>query len=232
MNLEDLTDSAQNYLKSLWTLSEWTGGTVTPSEVARHLDLRPSSVSDQIRRLTLAGLVDHAPYGSVTLTEEGRALALQMVRRHRLAETFLAEMLGYEWDEVHEDADRLEHAISERMLERIDAALGHPELDPHGDPIPSSDGGLPDRILRPLVDCSVGDHIQMSRIRDADPAVLRHLGSLGIVPGAEFAVTDTGATSGVMLLRSGAPGHDVPLARDIAASIRVLPVSGQAADGA
>lgn len=221
-----MTDSAQNYLKALWTLSEWSGGTVAPSEMARHLNLKPSSVSDQIRRLTNQGLVDHAPYGSVKLTDEGRSLALMMVRRHRLAETFLQQMLGYTWDEVHEDADLLEHAMTDRMLSRIDSVLGHPDRDPHGDPIPAADGTLPPAIVRTLTDAEKGESVQLVRVRDGDPSILRHLEKLGATPGEIVTVVDPGESVGVMILSSASSDNPFPLSRDIADYIRIAGVVG------
>ncbi|KGF16704.1 metal-dependent transcriptional regulator [Corynebacterium freneyi] len=227
MELTDLSDSAQNYLKTLWTLSEWSGAPVPPSEVAAHLGLRPSSVSDQIRRLREQSLVKHAPYGAVSLTPEGRRLALQMVRRHRLVETFLAEVLCYPWDEVHEDADRLEHAVSDRMLERLNEYLGSPAHDPHGDPIPGPDGDLGDRGDRPLTSSRIGEAIEITRIRDADPALLRHLGARGVVPGAGFTISDDGASSGVIALEPASPeGGAVAVSVDVAESIRIAAPRG------
>lgn len=226
MEMKDLSDSAQNYLKALWTLSEWSGEPVAPSKVAAHLDLRPSSVSDQIRRLREQGLVEHAPYGAVGLTERGRSIAVQMVRRHRLIETFLADTLGYTWDEVHEDADLLEHAVSDRMLARLDELLGHPTRDPHGDPIPAPDGTVPDSGDGGLDAARAGALVEVTRVRDADSALLRHLSDSGVTPGARFTVSDAGASAGVLLLRpADGAGAAIPVSRDVAALIRVAYVA-------
>ena len=200
MKLEDLTDSAQNYLKALWALSEWEAVAVTPSMLCEYLNLKPSSVSDQIRRLTKQGLVDHARYGSISLTPEGRTLAVQMIRRHRLLETFLHEALDYGWDEVHDDAERLEHAVSERLLERIDAKLGHPTRDPHGAVIPAADGTVPDSAAQALTTLSAGDEFIVLRISDEDPGLLRHLEGTGVLPGTRWTLKDAGAYSGVLVL--------------------------------
>ncbi|MBV7295178.1 metal-dependent transcriptional regulator [Corynebacterium sp. TAE3-ERU12] len=229
MEMHDLSDSAQNYLKALWTLSEWSNMPVPLSKLAERLQLRPSSVSDQIRRLRTQGLVDHDPYGAVTLTPRGQAIALQMVRRHRLVETFLAQTLDYTWDEVHEDADRLEHAISDRLLERLDKFLGSPQRDPHGDPIPGPDGTIATSLDESLAAVTPGSTVEISRVRDADSALLRHLADVGVTPGMQFTMLDQGLASGVLLLQpaGGAEGNNpgqpavVPVNRDVANLIRV-----------
>lgn len=174
------SSAAQNYLKAIYAGSEWTGGGVTTSALAARLAVAPSSVSESVRRLAVAGLVEHEPYGRVTLTERGRAEALAVVRRHRIVETYLVERLGYSWDEVHEEAEELEHAMSDRLLERMDAALGRPRRDPHGDPIPSADGVVPLPPAVPLGDLPAGARGLVARISDAEPRVLRHLAELGI----------------------------------------------------
>src|SRR5690554_6655643 len=135
MSVSELSASAQNHLKVIWGLQEWSDDPVLPSTIAEKSGLRPSSVSGAISKLVERGLVEHEPYGAVHLTDAGRRLALDMVRRHRLIETFLVRALGYGWDEVHDEAEELEHAVSDLMVERLDAFLGHPRRDPHGDPI-------------------------------------------------------------------------------------------------
>lgn len=221
MNLEDLTDSAQNYLKALWALSEWETVPVTPSMLCDYLHLKPSSVSDQIRRLTNQGLVNHARYGSISLTPHGRELAVQVIRRHRLLETFLHDDLGYGWDEVHDDAERLEHAVSDRLLERIDAKLGHPTRDPHGDIIPAADGTVPDEHAQELTELEAGTAFVIRRISDADPGLLRHLEDNGVTPGSRWTLSDAGLHSGVLVLSPTDGGADVPLGREPATAIRV-----------
>lgn len=171
---------AQDYLKAVYGAGEWTGEGVTTSALAARMGVAASTVSETVRRLAAAGLVDHERYGLVTLTEEGRAAALAVVRRHRIVETYLVERLGYSWDEVHEEAEELEHAMSDRLLERMDAALGRPRRDPHGDPIPSADGVVPLPPAVPLGDLPAGARGLVARISDAEPRVLRHLAELGI----------------------------------------------------
>ena len=148
--------------------------------LAERIGVSASTASESIRKLADQGLVDHEKYGAVTLTDAGRRAALAMVRRHRLMETFLVNELGYSWDEVHDEAEVLEHAVSDRMLDRIDAKLGHPTRDPHGDPIPAADGQVPTPPARQLSVCQDGDAGVVARISDADPEMLRYFDSVGI----------------------------------------------------
>ncbi len=179
-NPRDLTTVAQDYLKVIWTAQEWSPDKVSTKLLAERIGVSASTASESIRKLADQGLVDHARYGAVTLTEAGRQAALAMVRRHRLMETFLVRELGYGWDEVHDEAEILEHAVSDRMLDRIDAKLGFPTRDPHGDPIPAPDGRVPTPPARQLSICSVGEDGVVARISDADPEMLRYFDSVGI----------------------------------------------------
>jgi DtxR family Mn-dependent transcriptional regulator len=179
-NSRDLTTVAQDYLKTIWTAQEWSHEKVSTKLLAERIGVSASTASESIRKLADQGLVDHEKYGAVTLTDEGRRAALQMVRRHRLMETFLVNELGYSWDEVHDEAEVLEHAVSDLMLDRIDAKLGHPTRDPHGDPIPAADGRVPTPPARQLSECEDGDAGTVARISDADPEMLRYFDSVGI----------------------------------------------------
>ncbi len=179
-NPRDLTSVAQDYLKVIWTAQEWSLGKVSTKLLAERIGVSASTASESIRKLAEQGLVDHEKYGGVTLTEEGRRAALAMVRRHRLMETFLVRELGYGWDEVHDEAEVLEHAVSDLMLDRIDAKLGHPTRDPHGDPIPAADGQVPTPPARQLSECPAGDAGTVARISDSDPEMLRYFDSVGI----------------------------------------------------
>lgn len=179
-NTRDLTTVAQDYLKTIWTAQEWSRGKVSTKLLAERIGVSASTASESIRKLADQGLVNHEKYGAVTLTDEGRRAALQMVRRHRLMETFLVNELGYSWDEVHDEAEVLEHAVSDLMLDRIDAKLGHPTRDPHGDPIPAADGRVPTPPARQLSECENGDGGTVARISDADPEMLRYFDSVGI----------------------------------------------------
>lgn len=181
MSVSELSDSAQNYLKAVWVLAEWSEAPVTPSLIAERTGLKLSSVSDAIRKLTAQGLLHHAPYGAVELTEPGREFAVAMVRRHRLIESFLVTVLGYGWDQVHDEAETLEHAVSDFMVDRIDALLGHPTRDPHGDPIPSPTGRLPRFEATQLTGLPAGTVVAVERISDDDPALLQFFHEHGIV---------------------------------------------------
>ncbi|MDR6973068.1 metal-dependent transcriptional regulator [Leifsonia shinshuensis] len=187
MPVSDLSPVAQDYLKIIWSATEWSDEPVTVKQLAERMGVRAATVSDGIRRLGEQGLVAHERYGGVELTEAGRRHAVAMVRRHRLIETFLVEELGYGWDEVHDEAEVLEHAVSDELVERLDRRLGHPARDPHGDPIPTADGTprRPDAV--PLLDAPDGARLTVVRISDADPAVLRYLGERGI--GLDTALT-------------------------------------------
>jgi DtxR family Mn-dependent transcriptional regulator len=163
---------------------------MTSSQLAARLGLAPSSVTEMVKKLTLQGLVEHALYGVIVLTPAGRAEALRMVRRHRLIETWLVREFGYGWDEVHDEAEVLEHVISDRMLEAIDERLGHPRADPHGDPIPTAEGVVPvlDGVLASSLPTDAAARVV--RISDRDPAVLRRLAESGISVGSTVAAGD------------------------------------------
>ncbi|QIK83830.1 metal-dependent transcriptional regulator [Sanguibacter sp. HDW7] len=176
----DITPVVEDYLKVVWSAGEWAETRVTTKLLAERLGVGPSTVSENVRRMVGLGLLDHEPYGAISLTAEGERLAVAMVRRHRLIETYLVERLGYAWDEVHDEAEVLEHAVSDLMLARIDAALGHPTRDPHGDPIPTVDGELPASDACTLADLASGVTGVVVRISDADPELLRWFTELGL----------------------------------------------------
>lgn len=181
MSVTNLSSTTQDYLKAVWSLGEWSADGVTVTALAQRLGVRTSTASDGVKKLVNSALVRHHPYGTVELTEVGHAHAVTMVRRHRLLETYLVQEFGYDWDEVHQEAEVLEHAISDRLLDAIDARLGHPTRDPHGDPIPSA-AGLPHRPdAVPLSSVVIGDKAVVTRISDADPQRLRIFASQGLV---------------------------------------------------
>jgi len=194
----ELTSVAQDYLKVVWSAQEWSTEPVTTKLLAERLGVGPSTVSETVRRLGRQGLLEHRPYGSVELTDLGRRHALSIVRRHRLIETFLVSELGYTWDEVHDEAEVLEHAVSDLMVERIDARLGHPVRDPHGDPIPAADGTVPPSSARTLAVLDAGTRGQVARISDADPEVLRYFTELGIGLDARMLVAERRDYAGVV----------------------------------
>lgn len=159
---------------------------MTSSQLAARLGLAASSVTEMVKKLTVQGFVEHALYGTIVLTARGRAEALRMVRRHRLIETWLVSEFGYGWDEVHDEAEVLEHVVSDRMIDAIDARLGHPRADPHGDPIPGADGDVPPTQGVRLSEIESGDSVRVVRISDSDPDVLRLLEGLGIGVGTRL----------------------------------------------
>jgi DtxR family Mn-dependent transcriptional regulator len=191
MSVSSLTNAAQDYLKAIWSANEWEPDPVTVTALAARFGVRAATVSDGIRRLTEQGLVVHEPYGAVSLTETGRAHAIAMVRRHRLIETFLVETLGYPWDEVHDEAEVLEHAVSDILVDRIDAALGHPVRDPHGDPIPTAHGDPRTPQGERLTTVTPREPMRIVRISDADPAVLRYLTGHGVGLDARATLLET-----------------------------------------
>lgn len=178
--VSELSTVTQDYLKVIWTGQEWKPEKITTKMLAEKLGVSPSTASEAIRKLADQGLVVHERYGSITLTETGRTAAILMVRRHRLLETFLVRELGYSWDEVHDEAEVLEHAVSERFMARLDSKLDHPTRDPHGDPIPSIDGSVPTPDASLLADLDVGAGGRIARIADTDPEMLRYFDSVGI----------------------------------------------------
>ncbi|AOY73857.1 metal-dependent transcriptional regulator (plasmid) [Arthrobacter sp. TES] len=190
MLVTDLSTSAQDYLKVIWTATEWSPTPITVSAIAERLGVRPPTVSDGIKKLVAQDLVTHAPYGSIELTTEGRKHAVAMVRRHRLLETFLVQVLGYGWDEVHEEAEILEHAVSDKLIERIDHRLGHPARDPHGDPIPSPEGQQYQPVGTQLSAAAAGSTVTVTRISDADPELLRYFTELGLAPDAQLSIQE------------------------------------------
>ncbi|MGO1407982.1 MAG: metal-dependent transcriptional regulator [Brachybacterium sp.] len=180
MSVSELSASTQDYVKSVWALAEWSDAPVTPKLMSDRMGLKLSTVSGAVRKLTAQGLLEHAPYGAVTLTDAGRVHAVAMIRRHRLIETFLVETLGYGWDQVHDEAERLEHAVSDFMIDRLAEHLGHPVRDPHGDPIPAADGTVTRPDARLLTEISAGQSGRVARLSDEDPRLLQFFASRGI----------------------------------------------------
>jgi DtxR family Mn-dependent transcriptional regulator len=186
----------ENYLKTIYAHTEWQADAITPSVLADRLGLAPSTVTEMVKKLAAAGLVTHVRYGAITLTDAGRAQAVAVVRRHRLTETWLVREMGYSWDEVHDEAEVLEHAISDRLLASIDERLGYPDRDPHGDPIPASDGSVrrEDAVL--LGSASDGHVGVVLRISDRDPELLRALEASGIDIGTTVSVSGSAVVAG------------------------------------
>ncbi|WP_304999950.1 metal-dependent transcriptional regulator [Georgenia sp. SYP-B2076] len=198
---DELTAANQDYLKVIWSAQEWSDEPVTTTLLARKLGLSPSTVSEAVKKLTAQGLLAHARYGLIELTETGRASALAVVRRHRIIETFLVAELGYGWDEVHDEAEVLEHAVSERLVDALDERLGHPTRDPHGDPIPTRGGTVPAPSAMQLHLADGGAHVRVARISDVDPQVLRYFADLGLTLDTELRVVERRDFAGTLTVQ-------------------------------
>jgi DtxR family transcriptional regulator, Mn-dependent transcriptional regulator len=203
---ELLTPAVEDYVKAIYSLDPGDGS-VTTTALAERLEVRPASVSGMLSKLTSLGLVEHEPYRGVRLTERGTRVALEVVRHHRLLELFLVESLGMTWDEVHAEAEVLEHVLSEELEELIAAKLGDPAFDPHGDPIPSRELTVPADESRSLYVLEPGERGTFVRISDSDPAMLRFLSERGIAPGAHIEVIERQPFDGPLYVRSGDDVH-------------------------
>jgi DtxR family Mn-dependent transcriptional regulator len=209
--------TVEDYVKTIYGHTEWQPEPITPSALAARMGLAASSVTEMVKKLAASGLVTHVPYGAITLTDQGRALALRMVRRHRLIETWLVESFGYGWDEVHDEAEVLEHALSDRMLDAIAEQLGRPTRDPHGDPIPAADGTvrLPDAVL--LLQAPDGHRGAVVRISDRNPELLRWLDEHEVRLDAQLEVVERRPFGGALAVLVA--GHPLDLGSDAAAAI-------------
>ncbi len=215
---ERISPAIEDYLKAIYTLGR-TQTQVTTSLLAEHLGFKPASVTGMLKTIAEMHLVRYTPYRGVELTPAGERIALEVVRHHRLLELYLVQALGFGWDEVHEEAERLEHHISEKLEARIAAYLGEPAFDPHGDPIPSIEGTLPVGTDARLSDLVVGERGYIARVRDQQPDRLRYLADLGLVPGALLDVVASAPFDGPLSVRVGGAVH--PLDRRIAREIYV-----------
>lgn len=211
----------EDYLKTIYMLAEQEGK-VNMSRIAAVRQVKPGSATSMLQRLAKLGLVDYEKNRrSVTLTDAGREIALEVVRHHRLIELYLVEKLGYSWDEVHAEADLLEHVISEKLEERIAAALNHPIVDPHGDPIPSKEGELIESDSVPLASLTAGSEATVARVQDdANSEMLRYLSSLGLVPGARLEVKEVAPFEGPLTLLLG--GEEKIVGHKVASAVQVV----------
>jgi DtxR family Mn-dependent transcriptional regulator len=219
-----LSRSIEDYLKAIYELGGESSAVQT-STIAETLDVSAASVSGMLKRLAETGLLEHLPYRGVRLTEDGRWAAVRVVRRHRILESYLVTQLGYDWDSVHEEAERLEHAVSDRLIERMAQALGHPAYDPHGAPIPTSSGDVEELHAVPLAEMRVGSLAELRLVSDKDPERLRYLRSLGLEVGTRFEVVDRQPFDGpVTILVPGREslvlGHELARALGCAALVR------------
>ena len=213
------TEAIEDYAKAMYALEARGGGAVTTTALADRLGVTAGSASAMLKRLAERGLVEHTPYHGASLTPAGLRVALEVLRHHRLLETYLAEELGMPWDRVHREAEVLEHVLSEELEAIIAAKLGHPTHDPHGDPIPSSELVIEEGATQRLSAARVGDAGRFVRVSDSDPAMLRYLADRGIAPGDRFVVEERHPFGGPVLARFGATVH--PLGGALADAMRI-----------
>jgi DtxR family Mn-dependent transcriptional regulator len=215
-----VSESAQDYLKAIWKLQA-AHGEATTSALAGELDVSPASATAMLKKLDKLGLVQHEPYHGAQLTPAGERVALEVVRHHRLVERFLVEALGVPWDEVHDEAERWEHVLSEELEQRMDAALGFPTTDPHGDPIPDAELRLAAVETTPLAAVEPGGSVTVQRVPDGDAALLRYLAEIGIVPGETIEVRAAEPFDGPVTIRVHRSNRSI--SRELAARIEVAP---------
>ncbi len=193
------TSTVEQYIKVIFSQQEGADGEVVGmKQLADAMAVTPGTATAMVKHLSAHAMVDYTPRKGVLLTATGWKLAVTMIRRHRLIETFLEQVLGYDWTEVHEDAEALEHAVSERFIERIDTYLEYPQTDPHGDPIPDASGAIERRLSVPLDRCSEGDQVTVVRIGDEDPEFLFLMKEHMLTPGEVFLVTELNPTAGTL----------------------------------
>ena len=215
-----ISSAMEDYLKAIHQIAEETGGApVQTQALSDRLEVSTASVTGMMKKLDQYRLVEHEPYRGVVLTPKGEAVALEVLRHHRLLELYLVEQLGMSWEEVHAEADRLEHVISEGLEDRIAAALDHPERDPHGDPIPARDGTVPSAPSRRLADAAAGADVEILRVSDRDSRLLTYLAERGLTPGAIAHVDAIDELAGVITLTAG--GTTSTLALQTAGEISV-----------
>lgn len=212
--------TVENYLKTIYQVcAAKDGGPAATGEIAAALSVAPGTVTSMLKTLAEGGLATYTPYEGVRLTAAGRALALRVLRRHRLIELFLVKTLDLTWDEVHEEAENMEHAVSELLIDRIDAFLGHPDVDPHGDPIPRADGSVEAPPTQPLDACPSGTRFELARVVDQSPEFLRFLTEVGLPLGSKGKVVANSAEAGTITVVVA--GDETTLGREAAAKIRV-----------
>ncbi len=210
----------EDYLKAIYHISAGADmETAATGEIAERLQVTPGSVTTMLQRLAESGLVKYQSHRGAKLTDAGQKVALNVLRRHRLVELFLTKTLGLTWDEIHAEAENLEHAVSERLIDRIDEQLGYPDRDPHGDPIPNPDGSLRSKPGEPLSGCEANTVFTLLRVLDQTPEFLRYLTDGGLVPGSTATVIQNLPSAGIMTLQ--ATDHQISLSRDAARKLLV-----------
>ncbi|HEV7177521.1 MAG TPA: metal-dependent transcriptional regulator [Solirubrobacteraceae bacterium] len=214
-----ISSAIEDYAKAIYALERRAGEAVTTNALAERLGVTPGSASGMVKRLAELGLVEHEPYRGVQLTDDGRRVALEVIRHHRLLELYLVQSLGVPWDRVHEEAEVLEHVLSEELEELIAAKLGNPTHDPHGDPIPTRDLTIEEEPTQSLQSLQAGAAGRFTRVSDSDPEMLRFLANRGISPGDSFEVIDKQPFGGPLFIRFGDDVH--VLGGDLAKAMRV-----------
>jgi DtxR family Mn-dependent transcriptional regulator len=212
--------STEDYIKAVYKL-ERASQKVTTSALAAELGLADASITDMVKKLSDRGLLNYTPYQGVGLTAKGRRMALQIIRRHRLWEMFLVKFLGFSWDQVHDEAERLEHVTSDELEQRLDKALGFPNADPHGDPIPGADGRFEQTDYRALTEYDIGDVVRVLRVSDKDSEILQHASKLGLHLNKKLTVRNKMNFDGSIVVRLGSKEHF--LSKEVASSIFVEP---------
>ncbi|MEX2585984.1 MAG: metal-dependent transcriptional regulator [Balneolaceae bacterium] len=221
-----LSQAVEDYIKSIYILesgSKGEGG-ISTTKIAEALGVSSASVTNMIKKLAGMGLVKYESYRGAMLTETGEKVALEIIRHHRLLELYLKEVMGYSWDEVHAEAEKLEHHISERFEERIAELLDHPTHDPHGDPIPTKDGVMPEMANRTLAHAEPGEKVIIGRVTDQDPELLRYLEKIGLIPGALVKIVEKAPFNGPLTLQVGESTQVI--ANRIAADLFVVSPKG------
>lgn len=215
------TQAVEDYLKTIYELQA-ESGKVSTTGLSEQLRVAPASVTGMVKKLATMKLVVHEPYQGVELTPAGENIALEVIRHHRLVESYLAEALGVPWDKVHDEADRWEHVLSEEMEDIMDNKLGHPTTDPHGAPIPARDGTIPKSDLRRLSELEAGEAAVIAEVSDHDAELLRYLGEMGLFPRAEVRVISSAPFEGPLTIRINGDEHS--LGREVAGHILVEPL--------
>jgi DtxR family Mn-dependent transcriptional regulator len=218
-----ITQATEDYLKAIFEI-QGREGKVSTTTLATHLSVSPASVTGMMKKLAEMNLVAHEPYQGVALTEAGRKIALEVIRHHRLVELYLHQAMGVPWDQVHHEAEKWEHILSEELEDRMDALLGHPTIDPHGAPIPTREGRIPQTPQRPLTELESGQFAMISEVSDHDSEMLRYLGTRGLYPGVEVQVVAHEPFGGPITVRVESTDHQI--GREVASHISVTGVRG------
>jgi DtxR family Mn-dependent transcriptional regulator len=219
---ESLTGPVEDYLKAIYEIGRGTVSVAT-NDIAQRLSIAPASVSGMVQRLAEQGLLSYERYRGVTLTEAGRRAALRTIRRHRIIEAYLSQALNYPWDRVHDEAEQLEHAASDELVDRMAAAIGEPVVDPHGAPIPSREGLVDETVYLTLGELGAGYGARVVQVSDDDPEMLRYLAELEIVPGAEVVIVSRAPYEGPISIRID--GHLLAIGPTLAGQVMVEPLT-------